>query len=76
MNAKKGGQATMEVTFRDWGQRGGIWWATEFDEAIPGMLKMTARHARLLDLKANRGFMPRHPELVGEVVSEVAPQLR
>ena len=38
------------------------------------MLPFNARHATLLDLKANHGFAPHHPELAGEVLGVVSGQ--
>ena len=69
---KRAGDARLEVTFRNWAQRNGVWWATDCDERIPGVMKIDARQVRLLDLKANHGFAPRHPELVGEAASEAS----
>jgi hypothetical protein len=73
---KKAKGAELEVTFGNWAQRSGVWWATEYNERFPSMLKLHAHRWKLLDLKANRGFTPRHPELLGEVLGEVAGQVR
>jgi hypothetical protein len=73
---KKGSEAAVDVTFRNWGQRGGVWWATDFDERLHGRMKLALHHWTLLDLKANHGFAPRHPELLGEALSEAATQAR
>ncbi|HEX8294714.1 MAG TPA: hypothetical protein VF593_00305 [Chthoniobacteraceae bacterium] len=56
----------LEITFGAWGERSGVWWATEYDERINAPWNLHARHWRLLDLKANKGFAPRAPELFGE----------
>jgi len=73
---KPGGSAKLEVTFRTWAQRTGVWWAADFDERIPGIANPRARHGSLVDLKANHGFAPRHPEMLGEALGEAATQLR
>ena len=58
---KQGGG--VDVTFAKWAQRSGVWWATDFDERLRGRLKLPLHHWTLMDLKANHGFAPRHPEL-------------
>ncbi len=73
---KPGGSATMAVTFRTWAQRSGVWWAADFDESIPGLTNLSARHGSLVELKANHGFAPRHPEMLGEALGEAAAQSR
>lgn len=73
---KPGGNARLDVTFQKWGERGGVWWPTEFDEAVPNLLHFSARHATLVDLKTNRGFAPKHPELLGEAVGAALEQAR
>lgn len=73
---KGGGKTKMEITFTNWGERSGVKWPIEFDERIPGMLPFNARHATLLDLKANHGFAPHHPELLGEAAGAVSSQVR
>jgi hypothetical protein len=73
---KKGSGTEVDVTFRNWGQRSGVWWATDFDERLRGRLNLALHHWTLLDLKANHGFAPRHPELLGEALSEAATQAR
>lgn len=62
----------VDVTFGKWAERSGVWWATDYDERLRGRLKLQFHHWTLLDLKANRGFAPRHPELLGEALSEAA----
>lgn len=68
----KGDGAELEVTFGNWAERGGVWWATDYEERLRGRLGFRTHRWRLLDLKANRGFMPKHPELIGEALSEAA----
>lgn len=72
---KRGGGAEAEVTFGKWAQRSGVWWATDCDEHLRGRLKSALHHWTLMDLKANHGFAPRHPELIGEVLGEAAAQM-
>jgi hypothetical protein len=62
--------AEVDVTFGRWVEKSGVWWATDFDERIRAPLKLHAHHWRLMDLKANKGFKPNQPELLGEAVSE------
>ena len=68
--------AEVEVAFGDWAERGGVWWATDFDERIRSPFNLHAHHWKLLDLKANHGFAPRQPELLGEVLGEAAGRAR
>lgn len=58
----------VDVTFSNWGERGGVWWATDYEQRLFSLIPLGVHRWRLLDLKANRGFAPRHPELVGEVL--------
>jgi hypothetical protein len=67
--------AEVEVTFGRWGERSGVWWATEYAEKLRGRLGLQTHQWRLLELKANRGFAPRHPEFIGEALSEAAVRL-
>jgi hypothetical protein len=62
--------AEVDVTFDRWVERSGVWWATDYVERIRAPLKLHAHRWRLMDLKANKGFAPNHPELLGEAVSE------
>jgi hypothetical protein len=64
----------VDVTFDKWAQRSGVWWATDYNEQLRGRLKLHLHHWTLMDLKANHGFAPRHPELLGEALSEAAAQ--
>jgi hypothetical protein len=66
----------VDVTFDKWTQRSGVWWATDYDERLRGRLKLHLHHWTLMDLKANHGFAPRQPEILGEVLSEAAAQAR
>ena len=60
----------MDVTFKNWGERSGVWWATDYQERVLGRLNLSTHHWKLLDLKANHGFAPKEPELLGEALSE------
>lgn len=62
--------AELEVTFSDWGLRGGVWWATQYRERFRAPFNLHARRWTLVDLKYNRGFAPRQPEMLGEVARE------
>ena len=62
--------AEVDVTFDRWIERSGVWWATDYDERIRSPIKLHAHRWRLMDLKANKGFAPNQPELLGEAVSE------
>lgn len=73
---KKGGGTEADVTFGKWAQRNGVWWATDYDERLRGRLKLSLRRWTLMDLKANHGFSPRQPELLGEALGEAATRAR
>ncbi len=66
----------VDVTFDKWAQRSGVWWATDYRERLRGRLNLSFHHWTLMDLKANHGFAPRHPELLGEALGEAAAQAR
>ena len=66
----------VDVTFDKWAQRSGVWWATDYDERLRGRLMLPFHRWTLMDIKANHGFAPRHPELLGEALSEAAAQTR
>ncbi|MGB8168616.1 MAG: hypothetical protein WCF18_14055 [Chthoniobacteraceae bacterium] len=66
----------VDVTFSKWAQRSGVWWATDYDERFRGRFKLSLHHWTLMDLKANHGFAPRHPELLGEALGEAAAMAR
>lgn len=66
----------VEVTFGKWAERSGVWWATDYDERLRGRLKLRLHHWTLVDLKANHGFAPHQPELIGEAIGEAAAQAR
>jgi hypothetical protein len=66
---KKPGE--MDVTFSGWAERSGMWWATDYQERFLGRwLKLSTHHWKLLDVKVNKGFLPKEPELLGEAISE------
>lgn len=67
-----GNETGAEVTFDKWAQRSGVLWATDYTEKLRGRLKLAFHEWTLIDLKANHGFAPRHPELLGEALSEAA----
>jgi hypothetical protein len=69
---REGGGGEAEVIFRNWGERSGVWWATERDERQPGWVPLPLCRWVMPDLKANHGFAPRQPELVGEAISEAS----
>lgn len=66
----------VDVTFDKWAERSGVWWATDYDERLRGRLKLRLHHWTLVDLKANHGFAPHQPELLGEALGEAAAQAR
>jgi hypothetical protein len=68
--------AGVDVTFSNWAERSGVWWATDYEERLHGGLGFTTHRWRLMDLKANHGFAPRQPELIGEALGEAAERLR
>lgn len=67
-----GNEKGVDVTFGKWAQRSGVLWATDYRENLRGRLKLGLHNWTLIDLKANHGFAPRHPELLGEALSEAA----
>lgn len=60
-----------EVTFGNWGERAGIIWATQYEERLNKPISLFFHRWTLVDIKANKGFTPRHPEMMGEVMDEV-----
>lgn len=60
--------AEVDVTFGKWAQRGGVLWATDYVERIRAPLDAHAHRWTLVDLKLNRGFAPRQPEMLGEAL--------
>jgi hypothetical protein len=66
----------VDVTFDKWAERSGVWWATDYDERLRGRIKLPFHRWTLMEIKANHGFAPRQPELLGEALSEAAAQAR